>query len=410
MGNTMTTPTTESVDAAGSAEVNEVLLQFANQVCVEYSLKTQWSSWHNWVEHNDYSFVPAEYKNNSLGFMTCVDEANLVAVALRELLASTPGYEQYAEFVQLHHDGRHCVAVLRLPSVAIVMDISVHLTAFAIPLDGFVDTMPFYDFRGELARSRYDYHIFKGSEVPVLTTTYIPPAGQGPCAEAPFADISYDDAVERIKKHYAKRLVNVEGKLVPTKKYLTITSVSQHAPQYIPSLYLGNAGYGWTSCRLKIDFVTECVTMQIPVMDWLNTPAAGELAEAVRNSDVFKEHNIAVGDLVLDLSPEARQSGNALERSDLVGKVGASLGLPESEFAKMVASVYKVWDNKESWLNPTNNVAVEEEDDDSDPERTAETAEEEGSDEEEISDEEMEDVSDEDTEEAISDEEIVDPI
>jgi hypothetical protein len=401
MGSAMTTPTTESLDAADSTEVNKVLLRLANQVCVEYSLKTQWSSWHNWVEHNDYTFVPREYKNNSLGFMTCVDEANLVAVALRELLASTPGYEKYAEFIQLHHDGRHCVAVLRLPSVAFVMDISVHLTAFAIPLDGHVDTMPFYEFRGEQSYSRYDYHIFKGSEAPIVTTTYIPPAEEGLCAEAPFAEISYDDAVERIKKHYARRLVNVEGKLVPTKKHLTITSVSQQVPQYIPSLYLENAGYGWTSCRLKIDFVTEYITMQIPVTDWLNTPAAGELAEAVRNSDVFKKHNVAVGDLVLDLSPEARQSGNAQERSDLIGKVGASLGLPESEFAKMVASVYKVWDNKESWLNPTNNVAVEEEDDDSDPEGTTE---------EEGSDEEMEDVSDEDTEEAVSDKEMVDPM
>jgi hypothetical protein len=371
--------------------LNQALLALANKVCVEYSLISNWSTWHNWVRFGNPPFVPSG-DDISKGFITCVQSSNIVVHALRELLESTPGFEQYAELVQMKENvGRHCAAILELPESAIVLDIGIHFTAFAVPLNGLYDTLPFFDFRGQKYYSRYEYRVMKGSQAPVVTTTLMSSLGTPASQENPFVNVEYHTAVRGIEERLAKAMLNIDGKLVPAKKYLTVTSFSEGQPELIPSLYLGDAGFGWTSYRLKIDFGKQCIVMQIPVTDWLDTPAGYEHARDIRESGIYQELNNAVGVLTFDLSVKARESDDYFDLTDLVREVGVDLGLPASEFERIVDSVCGVVDAGESSA-PADTTVVDD------------------SSEEEVSDEEIEYVSDEDTEEAVSDKEMVDPI
>lgn len=324
----------------------------ANEVALEYSLTSNWSTWHIWDYYNRFqssriSLNPEEAPifQETAPFATCVDLAFAVVVDIRCKLASTPGFEKYVENVQTiacytSSLPFHCCAAIVLPSECIVIDIGLHYGAFIVPLHGHFDTMPYLNLRGNAAFNRFRY-MPSSDGAPTLSIQESPNTGELDLLKIMyFAEIDYSSAVEQINFRLARETKDsaVDGhKRIPSTKYLTLTSQLpgvRHTA--IPSLYIPSIGGSLaTTCRLKVDFGRCTITMQIPVTDWLLKPENSSLLKEVLDSGLFFPVSDAVANLNLDLACQKK----ILERIMLVGKVGECLGLPMKEYSRIVASV-----------------------------------------------------------------------
>lgn len=332
------------------------LLDIANKVARECGESTQWSTWHFWdyyrrktggVAGEPHPPVSAETIWKETGpFGSCVDIAFQTTKALRDRLSSKPELSRYARNVRtlarassdINPDLMHCITALSEETFCIVIDFSCNHEAMHIPLHKSVDSMPYHNMNGRESVDQLSYRQ-RSDGSNVIERTPKTPVNEW-WNVTHFKEYSEAELIEKISIRLAEELER--GTRIPKTKTVKYKSYLGPGPLHhdIPHVMFNGKVFA-TTCRIKIEFAQQRILMQVPLGDWLKLPEQRELYREAKKAKVFVPVNAAVRNLALHLVGP-RHLSPLKEQIEVVSKIGQKHGMKESDFYKMIDSIYDV--------------------------------------------------------------------
>ncbi|KAF2280574.1 uncharacterized protein EI97DRAFT_453840 [Westerdykella ornata] len=305
-----------------STETKNKLLSIANEVALDLSRTTKWSSYHAWksvssLRATDEAGQFAEYEQlwtTPLPYGTCVDHAYASHRELRRKLLEIPELAHFASIVQLlgayrksDETGKawrakepyHALAALILNDSIIVVDVTAHPTAFLLHVGQEFGTLTRMEFPNRKKSPVFRYSsAFGENGEPVLSN----------CEKdyrEDYKQISYEDALRLIKFPNARRTVSVPAQKrsktsrsvreSPKNAGAANVTVSRRVEEILGETHMPGRkeiyfdyfllapseklmyvqtprGYFTTWAKISIDFMKKSLGLLVPLADWLEKP------------------------------------------------------------------------------------------------------------------------------------------
>jgi hypothetical protein len=292
----------------------------AQEVALHYAQNFFWSSWHSWNALNTGTPEPTRKFWDALApFGTCLGVSTHIYIALRNVLAelADPDVQAYAEQVKLmtcaqhatSEMGYHAIVALCFDTHAIVIDHSLHSTAFKVPLGG------------EFAIPTYPALSFTEMDVDASVTQLAIPAAQ---------------TLKPLKGH--------PDIMLPPRKYVAVRSLLDVEPARISSVPV-NGKFLATTLRVQIDFGEPALLMQVPRADWLTEDQGMAWIGRITAMPGFRLHCSASAHLKVGLSAKFAAKMGKVEREELevMASLGEEFGLHRQVIFDLAESVFRVW-------------------------------------------------------------------
>jgi hypothetical protein len=325
----------------------------AQEVALHYAQNFFWSSWHSWNALNTGTPEPTRKFWDALApFGTCLGVSTHIYFALRDALAehADPDVQAYTEQVKLmtcaqhatSEMGYHAIVALCFDTHAIVIDHSLHSTAFKVPLGGEFAMQSYIPLFGEPGQERFKYFRNEAGAFKLTMDSVVPtyPA-------LSFTEMDVDASVTQLAIPAARTLKPLKSHLdimLPPRKYLAVRSLLDVEPARISSVPV-NGKFLATTLRVQIDFGEPALLMQVPRADWLTEDQGMAWIGRITAMPGFRLHCLASAHLKVGLSAKFAAKMGRVEREELefMASLGEEFGLDRKVVFDLAESVFRVW-------------------------------------------------------------------
>jgi hypothetical protein len=350
---------TASIDVttAPTQEIEQEFYRLANHTALRYAETHHWSSFHPWNAVNQAKSTARpisadNFWDNLKPYGSCLGASTHIYHDLISGISThlNPSINKHANTVKLmtcaqhatSETGYHAIVALCFDTHALVIDHSIHPTAFKIPLGGEFITHSYIPLSSDVGLERFKFFV-KDSKYLLTMDSAITdyPA-------LSFTPMNVSLTVSQLAIPAASQTKQLKGTTdvwLPPRKYVSVRTLLDQMPEHIPSAPL-HGKFLATALRLQISFEDAALLMQIPRADWLEREQGKEWAGRVSHFDGYVVKCEATVHVSVKLeSARSRALPNEHEQIQvsMLGELGEEFGLGGKVVREIAEAIFRAW-------------------------------------------------------------------
>jgi hypothetical protein len=337
-------------------DVEQQLYILAHDIALHYAETFHWSSFHAWNAVDQAKSVwrtidTETFWDNLKPFGSCLGVSthiyhDLVAAISKH---NNPGVSKHADTVKLmtcaqhatSEIGYHAIVALCFNTYAIVIDHSIHPTAFKVSLGSEFVTHSYIPLFSDIGQERFKYFVKDGKYTLTMDSAII----DYPALSFTPMDVALTVPQLAIPAASQVKLLNgTQDVYLPPRKYVSVRTLLTEEPKHIPSVPL-HGKFLATALRVQVSFEDAALLMQIPRADWLDKENGKSWACKVSSFDGCVEKCEATVHVSVKLSARTNSSRTEHEQSQvsMLGELAEKFGLGGKVIQEMADAILRVW-------------------------------------------------------------------